>query len=208
MNTLGGIVRGADENGLFLKRKEARESIYQELANADVAVEAGKFQDAQKALVSADGKFHDAWNTASPWWRLCYAYGFVHNVVSIVSGAGVALLLLEIAPLFSDIVPLHVCVFAVCGAVLRSLFYLSFQANRRALRAVWIARSFTGPIIAILLAVGMFLALKAGLVLVSDEGAKADPNIFAVGFLSMGAGLFWEEAMEKLRTAFSKVRSK
>ena len=195
-------------NGLFRGKADVRKAIYDALAKAQTGVEAKKISEAQQSLVDADGKFNDAWNSAKWWWRLCFAYGFVHHIASVVSGVAASLLLIEFSQMFAALVPLHVCIFGVAGAMLRSLFYLGYQANRRLLRAVWIARSFSGPFIAALLAVGMYVALKAGLVLVSSEGVESNPNAYVVGFVCMGTGLFWEEAMEKLKGAFAKIRIK
>lgn len=206
INTLGGMVRCADENGLFLNRSSVREAIYNDLKAADGALEAGKPNEAQSALVAADGKFNDAWHSANSWWRLCHAYGLWHNLGAIISGCLVAYLAWMAAPALSKILPEEVALFAVSGAVLRLLFYSSYQANKRVLRGVWVVRSLTGPVIAVILSFGTFIALKAGIILVTDVGVVADPNKYTIAFLALGTGLFWEEAMEKLKAGFAKAR--
>jgi len=110
--------------------------------------------------------------------------------------------------LSEDIRLLLLCVFSGgLGATLHGANSLvNFVGNRRLVRSwmLWyVLRPFIGNIVGVVL----FSVLKGGLLLVTVKGGEVTPNSIGVVGVATLAGMFSEQAVEKLRATFEGLLS-
>jgi hypothetical protein len=202
------VVIHASENGLFAQSDlHYKNKIDDAILRADAALNEQKRLEASAATYEAQRYLDEAWNAAPKKWLAFFELGWMHHLFTFI-GAGMATMVLWAIWQEDDFCNIHLCsaLFGMLGALVRCLYWTTFQANRRTLRRVWVVQNFFAPLVGLILGCVADFVLRSGLIIVTQ--GKTEPNPYASGVLAFYAGFNWEWILSLLRKFASQIKTK
>jgi hypothetical protein len=213
LNRLKSEFAIANEWGVFPKdsapdRESSKQAILSAITQASASLAAGDFDRADTWILSGRAALADAQNSRPIWFFGNNRYGVLPILFTAASGAlaywGVFVWYLELP--VHDVIR-HPAFLGLCGAILKSLYWLQFQINKGLLRPRWFAYFIVAPFVGVLLGGVAGLIVLTGLKL-ADGNTAARPDWKSVGLAAAFAGFNWEWALEKFRYSAESLVSR
>jgi hypothetical protein len=193
----------ADENGMFRNQRVVTFTDCQApLMKSRTLLKAGKSDEAIDQYHLASNKFNEAIESSDRWWKISYRYGipwFLYQVAALALVAFYSFQYSSVSPESSQQilwVPVWILGWGATGAIVRSLWYLWFQINRKVFRKDWLVWFVSSPILGALLGALVYMLFLAGLLATTQANVK-EPWFPMV--LAGLAGFSWEWATEILK---------
>jgi hypothetical protein len=208
----------ASENGLFARTGlEYKNNIDKAIIGADAALKAAtveadaalkgkKIVEASALVYEAKRYFDEVWNTAPKVWLALFGRGWMHHLCTVLGTCMAGLILYLVWQ--DDFCCFNKCsaLFGLLGAVVRSLYWITRQANARTLRRVWATQNVFGPLLGMILGCIAYFLLRSSLVVVTQDNTQ--PNEYAVVVLAFYAGFNWEWILTLLNKVASQINTK
>jgi hypothetical protein len=209
------MVSTASENGLFDGIQEiSLECILNKIKDARDRLEKSKppdFSQCDHDLSTAADYYFKAVNSAPKSWRflniyaihiwiyliafLCLLFIFYYELDSSLST--------KFGFLGANLTAIYVIAWGVIGGILRGLWWLWHNVNKRQYRKVWIIWFISTPFLGGILGAIAYLLIFAGLMAVSEDKNKI-PNSMLVIVTAALAGFNWEWIVER----FNRIKEK
>jgi len=204
LNDLENEVIVAGEWGIFPERKTEAGApqpggIHSVLADAHKALDDGKLDDAQRAILRGRKELNRA-ETSSWNWAINNQFGFLAIVLTALSTLLIYKFVFQMWLGLRGMNLLHYAAFAgLVGAILRNLYWLQYQTNRGLFRPRWFTSFIVAPPIGAILGWLVSLLVKVTVQAVSKDSVETDWR--TISLLAAFAGFNWNWALRVLEDA-------
>jgi hypothetical protein len=204
LDELAGEIVVADEWGIFGNAQPPAIYVALDLAYETLAV--GKPEQAQAAILNVQAALNQAQN-ASWSWQIQNRFG-LPSILLVALSTLVTYDLIFWPKFWFDWTKVieHATFAGMVGAVLRSLYWLQFQAGRGVFRPRWFVSLLVAPPIGIMLGWLVSLLINAAAQAVNKGTVNADWRTICL--LAAFAGYNWEWTLEWLEEAANSIRSR
>lgn len=195
------------ESGAFKQDDSKRQEIIKLVKKARTLAAQPDIPAAKHELLTAHVVLADVIRGMPRSWRVVHIWGIIPFSYYILLALASLEILLFYSPLIKEHflldVPLATVFYAFLGGVLRGLWWMLQVVSEKRFRPQFTLPYIAGPWIAALLGMLVWLLFKAGLVLLSENGAT--PNPLAINALVFIGGFSWQWVMDLIDMVKSKV---